>query len=81
MNEPPLTRRKFLQTGAIAASGIALTDTLEASQRSTGRAKRCIVLLLTGGPSQCAGGDTRAVRVHCDERHWCAHQRTFASPG
>ena len=54
-----LRRRDFLQVGAAGALGLTLPTLLHASatraagsNRSFGRAKRCILIYLNGGPSQ-----------------------------
>jgi len=52
------TRRAFLRVGSLGGIGLALPRVLRAAaelatqERSFGRAKRCIVLFLTGGPPQ-----------------------------
>ncbi len=54
---PP--RREFLRLGALGAMGLSLATLLRAgtlraasADRSFGRAKRCILVFLNGGPSQ-----------------------------
>jgi hypothetical protein len=45
-----LSRRRFLQTSAATVASLSATGI--ASAAPTARATRCIVLFLTGGPSQ-----------------------------
>jgi hypothetical protein len=52
-------RRDFLRVGAIGGISMALPDlwkasaaSLKSSTKSFGRAKRCVLLFLTGGPPQ-----------------------------
>src|SRR5437867_3204326 len=54
-----LPRRDFLRAGAIGGLGLSLPQLLRAATTPTapasisfGRAKRCILLFLTGGPPQ-----------------------------
>ncbi len=52
-----LSRRDFLKIGGLGSAGLMLPQLLEAQQRPTGRlpfgkAKHCILLFMTGGPSQ-----------------------------
>jgi hypothetical protein len=52
-----LSRRNFLRVGALGSLGLSLPTLLRAAGSSAagtgfGRAKRCIMLYLTGGPSQ-----------------------------
>ena len=53
-----LGRRDFLRIGSLGAAGLALPDLLSQQSRageqkgSFGRAKRCLLLFLTGGPPQ-----------------------------
>src|SRR5688572_8773284 len=52
-----LSRRDFLRVGAVGGFGLSLPLLLErraaaASTPGFGRAKRCVLLFLTGGPSQ-----------------------------
>ena len=53
-----LSRRSFLQVGAIGGFGLSLPSLLRAGARHSsgdatfGRAKRCVLLFLTGGPPQ-----------------------------
>jgi hypothetical protein len=53
-----LSRRAFLEVGALGTFGLALPTLLragaarQAGERGFGRAKRCILLFLTGGPPQ-----------------------------
>lgn len=58
-----LSRRDFLTTGAAAvcASGLASSDgeAAQAEPLRTGRAKHCILLMLTGGPSQLETWDPK----------------------
>lgn len=54
---PPLARRTFLRAGGLSALGLGLPELLAARQSSRslaagGRAKSCILLFATGGPSQ-----------------------------
>ena len=55
----PPQRREFLRLGALGAVGLSLPTLLRAgtlrassADRSFGRAKRCILVFLNGGPSQ-----------------------------
>jgi len=53
MNPTPLSRRAFLRAGALAAGASAIPSVQAAPEVSPSRrATSCIVLLLTGGPSQ-----------------------------
>src|SRR5262245_42257329 len=49
-----LGRRDFLQLGALGGLSLALPTSVQAEPRSAsfGRARRCVLLFLTGGPSQ-----------------------------
>lgn len=47
-----INRREFLQSSAAAGVALAAGSTAAATTSSLGRAKNCIFLMLTGGPSQ-----------------------------
>ena len=47
-----MQRRDFLRTGAAATGAATITATAAAATPETKRAKRCIMLMLVGGPSQ-----------------------------
>src|SRR5215467_172734 len=47
-----LPRRTFLQAGLLAPFGLATTAARGGHDPSFGRAKRCILVFLNGGPSQ-----------------------------
>jgi hypothetical protein len=61
------TRRDFLHVGGLGAFGLALPTLLRAAEPSGsfGRARRCILLFLTGGPPQV---DTWDMKPNAPER-------------
>jgi hypothetical protein len=62
-----LTRRDFVHVGGLGAFGLALPTLLRAAEPrgSFGRAKRCVLLFLTGGPPQ---HDTWDMKPNAPER-------------
>lgn len=52
MENSDFSRRDFLRTGAVAAGAATITATAAEASPGTGQAKRCILLMLVGGPSQ-----------------------------
>src|SRR5262249_43993498 len=52
------TRRDFLRVGALGSLGLSMANSISAAPSTTanstgfGRAKRCVLLFLTGGPPQ-----------------------------
>ncbi len=51
MHSPDFSRRDFLRAGAVGAGSVAIGSTVDASPAGV-RARRCILLMLVGGPSQ-----------------------------
>ena len=63
-------RRTFLKAGSLAGLGLSLPELL-AARRTTGRAKSCILLYMTGGPAQQESFDMKpeanqGYRGECD---------------
>ncbi len=54
-----LSRRELLRVGGLSALGLSLPQFLAAPRQ--GRAKRCIVLFLMGGPPQHSTWDPSSV--------------------